>query len=152
MHNRAKVPETPFPNHYIDKGPVHFSKLLKPFAFTIMVSNRKQSIYVKASAHIHTYSNMLQLLVALQSFMKWHPNRGLLTVWGRILIDPCIAVKHFLLHGSNANLLMSQLVSWNLRLNCRSRNVSACVEAFTLLLRQKWIKISLCIKDTTVLA
>lgn len=80
LHNRAKVPETPFPNHYIDKGPVHFSKLLKPFAFTIMVSNRKQSIYVKASAHIHTYSNMLQLLVALQSFMKWHPNRGLLTV------------------------------------------------------------------------
>lgn len=38
LHNRAKVPETPFPNHYIDKGPVHFSKLLKPFAFTIMFS------------------------------------------------------------------------------------------------------------------
>ncbi|XP_043255291.1 presenilins-associated rhomboid-like protein, mitochondrial [Colletes gigas] len=35
---KTKVSEPSFPNDYIEKGPVHFSNMWKPFAFTIMFS------------------------------------------------------------------------------------------------------------------
>lgn len=41
FRSRAKVPETPFPSSYIEKGPIHFSRMWKPFAFTIIVSKTR---------------------------------------------------------------------------------------------------------------
>ncbi|XP_076246142.1 rhomboid family intramembrane serine protease rho-7 isoform X2 [Calliopsis andreniformis] len=41
-YGRFKVeeqsPKTPFPNNYVEKGPLYFGKLWKPFAFTLMFS------------------------------------------------------------------------------------------------------------------
>ena len=38
FRSRAKVPETPVPSSYIEKGPVRFSRMWRPFAFTIVFS------------------------------------------------------------------------------------------------------------------